>query len=183
MIGQPDRRALRVVGAGFGLTTLLLTVSAAAGVHLNTTASVPLGFYIAAAEGDLVELCPPSAAAKLSVERGYRRPGNCPDGAAPLLKPIAARAGDIVAVSASGISVNGKLLPNSTASTRDSRGRPLTPWPVGVYNVQPNTIWLISTYRPGSFDSRYFGPVPTSLVRTRLRPFLIAASGPPPPVR
>jgi len=47
------------------------------------------------------------------------------DGYAPLLKPIAARAGDTVTVSEAGVAVNGKLLPNSKQYPKDGIGRPM----------------------------------------------------------
>ena len=74
-----------------------------------------MGLYVTTADAsaNLVEFCPAEPFATLSIVRGYRDPGICRDGAAPLLKPIVAKSGDVVEVSARGISVNGALLPNT----------------------------------------------------------------------
>ena len=121
---------------------------------------------------NLVEFCPVEPFATLSIVRGYRDPGACRDGAAPLLKPVVASAGDVVEVSARGISVNGALLPNTAPLTRDTKGRHLEAWPSGRYVVAPGTIWVASSYHPRSFDSRYFGPLSTAAIRHRLKAFL-----------
>jgi conjugative transfer signal peptidase TraF len=116
--------------------------------------------------------CPAEPFAKLSVERGYRSRGNCPDGAEPMAKPIAARPNDIVELSALGITVNGRLLPNTAPLVTDTAGRRLHHWPFGRYVVAPGTVWVASSYSPRSFDSRYFGPVEASQVREQVRPLL-----------
>jgi conjugative transfer signal peptidase TraF len=164
------RIAVIVVLAGGGA----FTVCAAVGIRINATMSEPIGLYVRTADLDspLVEFCPPEPFAMLSRTRGYRPPGNCADGAAPLLKTVVARPGDTVEFSMNGIAVNGRLLPNTAPRTLDSAGRKLTPWVLGQYVVQPGTVWVASIYHPRSFDSRYFGPVPTSAIRNRLRPLL-----------
>src|SRR5712692_10061704 len=70
------------------------------GVRVNLTPSLPLGFYITSRSGDanLVEFCPQGAAATISLSRQYRTAGACPDGGAPLLKPVVAFPGDQVQV-------------------------------------------------------------------------------------
>ena len=76
------------------------------------------------------------------------------------MKPVVASAGDIVEVSSRGITVNGVLLPNTAPKTKDSKGRPMQPWPSGQYRVSAGFVWVASSYNPWSFDSRYFGPIP-----------------------
>ena len=143
-------------------------------IRINTSPSLPIGLYQVASGPDatLVEFCPPEPFGSMANARGYRQRGTCPDGGAPLMKPVVARAGDVVSVSKRGVAVNGRGLLNSVPLTRDTGGRPLTPWPYGTYTVQPGTIWVISGYHPRSFDSRYFGPVPEALVRNCVRPLL-----------
>lgn len=168
-----SRRALR--------TTLILctpfflayTTFRLFGIRINITASLARGFYIVSQSpsANLVEFCPEGEAASISLERGYRTPGgSCSDGGTPLLKPIAAVPGDRVEVTSHGIQVNGKLIPNSAAHLNDHRGRPLRPWPNGKYIVPTGSLWVISDFNSWSFDSRYFGPIPSMLVRDRLRP-------------
>jgi conjugative transfer signal peptidase TraF len=142
------------------------------GIRLNVTPSLPLGFYITShlPNANLVEFCPRGPAAFISLSRQYRTAGACPDGGAPLLKPVVAFPGDQVQVSADGIRVNGQLLPNSAARFRDHLQRPLDPWPYGTYRVEPGTVWVISSFNSYSFDSRYYGAVPESSIRHHLRP-------------
>jgi conjugative transfer signal peptidase TraF len=142
------------------------------GVRLNLTPSLPRGFYIVSHSpgAKLVEFCPQSAAASISLSRQYRTAGACPDGGAPLLKPAVAFPGDQVEVNADGIRVNGQLLPNSAGRLRDHLQRPLDPWPYGTYRVEPGTVWVISSFNSYSFDSRYYGAIPESSIRHHLRP-------------
>ena len=110
-----------------------------AGVRINGSPSLPVGFYLVTVHPDarLVEFCPAGPFAQLAIARGYRDPGSCSDGGAPLLKPVVARPGDIVEVSFAGLAVNGHLLPNTAPMKRDTkdnaarRRRPIgrMPWP------------------------------------------------------
>ena len=142
------------------------------GIRVNLTPSLPLGFYITShsSNAKLVEFCPQGKAAYVSLIRQYRTAGACPDGGAPLLKPGVAFPGDEVEVSANGIRVNGQLLPNSAGRFRDHLQRPLEPWPYGTYRVEPGTVWVVSSFNSYSFDSRYYGAIPTSAIRHHLRP-------------
>ena len=144
------------------------------GIRVNASASLPIGLYRTTFDksGKLVEFCPAEPYSTLSAERGYREKGHCPDGAKPLMKPVVAVAGDSVEVSMQGVAVNGTLLPNSTILRRDTRYRPLPHWPFGIYSVEPGTMWVISSFSSRSFDSRYFGPIPVTCVRSYLRPLL-----------
>jgi conjugative transfer signal peptidase TraF len=119
-----------------------------AGIRINTSPSLPMGLYRITADpaASLVEFCPPMQYDQSSVARGYRTSGMCPDGGAPLLKPVIARAGDVVELSEAGIAVNGNVLPHTAARAVDS------------------------SYNDYSYDSRYFGPVPTAAILHPLRP-------------
>jgi conjugative transfer signal peptidase TraF len=175
-VGLSDRlgKIRRVAFVAFGVSVATFQLSGFLGLRINTSPSLPMGLYIttAQASANLVEFCPAEPFATLSIVRGYRDPGTCPDGAAPLLKPIVARWGDVVEVSSRGISVNGALLPDTAPLPRDTKGRPLTAWPSGRYFVAPGTIWVASSYHLRSFDSRYFGPILTTALRHRLKAFL-----------
>lgn len=148
---------------------LLALMAGLAGVRVNLTPSLPLGLYVRDPAGELVEFCPAGAASATSAIRGYRARGVCPDGHAPLLKPVVARVGDQVRLTAAGLAVNGHPLPNTRAHRRDHRGRPLRPYPEGTYRVSAQALWVASTWNDGSYDSRYFGPIARSQVRQRLR--------------
>jgi conjugative transfer signal peptidase TraF len=141
------------------------------GLRINTTASMPVGLWRVAQldatlhRGEVVTVCPPDTAPiRLAAERGYIATGYCSGAYEPLLKPIGATSGDLVTVAASGVRVNGEPVPDTAQIARDSVGRPLQPLPEGDYRVVPGEVWLLSNYDRRSFDSRYFGPVPTSNV-------------------
>ena len=53
---------------------------------------------------------------------------------------------------------------------RDGEGRALPHGPLGTFTVPAGRVWLVSSYNPYSFDSRYFGPVALSAVRGVARP-------------
>lgn len=166
----------RIAFLAFGVLVLTFQICGFLGVRINTSPSLPLGLYIATynAASNLIEFCPAEPFASLAISRGYRDQGTCHDGAAPLLKPVVAEPGDIVDLSARGVEVNGKLLPDTAPLRKDTKGRSLRPWAFGQYVVQAGTVWVASSYNRRSFDSRYFGPVPTRSIREYLRPLLTA---------
>jgi conjugative transfer signal peptidase TraF len=174
-LGQRRWPAVKRIALGFACG-LVVTVELfdLLGVRINTSPSLPLGLYVRTRdrESPLVEFCPAEPFARLAIVRGYRSAGSCRDGGAPLLKPVIAKAGDVVEVAPSGISVNGTVVPNTAPMTADASGRPLSPWPPGRYLVQSGTVWAASSFNPRSFDSRYFGPVPTNAIRDHLRPLI-----------
>jgi conjugative transfer signal peptidase TraF len=143
--------------AGFPLYQFLVGVC---GVRFNLTASAPVGVYRVARSGIYLGFCPQGEAARLSAERGYRTRTlfACPDGHAELIKPIVTKPGDAVELSAAGIGINGRLLPESAPLSTDSAGRPMIPYPFGVYYASQEQTWVVSRH-PKGYDSRYFGPV------------------------
>lgn len=165
-------RRLAFVAAAVCIGTFQLFGSL--GLRINTSPSLPMGVYIATPDNtaNLVEFCPVEPFATLAIVRGYRDPGTCRDGAAPLLKPVVAKPGDLVELFARGISVNGVLIPNTAPLSKDRKGRPLEAWPFGRFLVAPGTVWVASSYHSGSFDSRYFGPISSATIRNRLKAFL-----------
>jgi conjugative transfer signal peptidase TraF len=175
-VGLSDRlrKVRRAALVAVSVSIAAFQLSGSLGLRINTSPSLPMGLYhtTADASANLVEFCPAEPFASLSIGRGYRDPGTCRDDAAPLLKPVIARSGDVVEVSARGISVNGALLPNTAPLATDTKGRRLEAWPSGRYVVDSGTIWVASSYHPRSFDSRYFGPLSTAAIRHRLKAFL-----------
>lgn len=152
-------------------------VAHVAGLRLNFTESAPSGLWrvtdsspTSLKRGELVEVCPPAQPIiSIMADRGYLGPGECaPDSITALLKPLAAVAGDTVTLSpGEPAQVNGAELPNTQAMPT------LPAWPQGTYRVQAGEVWLFSTYSAGSFDSRYFGPVPVANIRGRAAPLLV----------
>ena len=151
----------------------LFAITGIAGIRINATPSLPVGLYINAdADSKLIEFCPVGPPAWLAASRGYRTAGDCPDGASPLLKPIIAKAGDIVELTAAGISVNARFVPNTAPLSMDTKHRPLEHFPYGRYVVAQGEVWVASSYNARSFDSRYYGPVPIDRIREHLKPLL-----------
>ncbi|QCJ00938.1 conjugative transfer signal peptidase TraF [Agrobacterium larrymoorei] len=160
------RRAVLLFLTGASLVMSgLVSIAFMGGYRLNLTPSEPLGLWrIKALQrpvsiGDLVFLCPPTAAVfDEARRRGYVRRGLCAGGVAPLIKTVAALPGQHVDIT-DHIVIDGRSLPASTVRDRDGEGRPLTPDLGGV--VPPHHLFLHSTFA-SSYDSRYFGPVPDS---------------------
>jgi conjugative transfer signal peptidase TraF len=152
-----------------------------AGFRLNLTGSLPLGLYRTVpgplVRGARVLVCLPPGVAAYARARGYvPRGGWCPGGVLPVGKPVLALPGDTVTVTATGLRVNGVPVPNSRALATDHLGRPLPRLALGPQVVHPGTLWVVSTYVRTSFDSRYFGPVALTAVRSYLRPVWTAGA-------
>ena len=168
------KRAKRIAAAGLATLAVVVMIPAAAGLRVNDSGSLPIGVYVVTSDpsAGLVEFCPTEPYASVAVVRGYRSSGNCPDGGAPLMKPVVAREFDTVEVSRSGLEVNGKMLPNSAPLAVNTSGRTLQHWPFGKYIVKPGMAWVVSSYNRRSFDSRYYGPIAEIQIRHHLRPVL-----------
>lgn len=135
------------------------------GYRINFTPSYPLGLWRIealerdAAAGDLVFICPPlTPTFTVAFERGYIRRGLCPGRFSPLIKTVVATEGQTVDI-AGYVSVEGHLVAHSEIHRVDAEGRALSPWHGGI--VPPGYLFLHSDFA-GSFDSRYFGPVPAA---------------------
>jgi conjugative transfer signal peptidase TraF len=170
-LGWMDGRALATVATGAILVAGLAGADMA-GLRLNVTPSMPVGLWRMVPDraplrrGEIVVVClPDTALARVGAVRGYIPSGSCPSGSEPLVKPIAATAGDVVAVSAAGVAVNGQAVNDTAQLAQDSAGRPLIAVAAGAYPVAPKEVWLLSGHDPRSFDSRYFGPVPEANVQ------------------
>lgn len=132
----------------------------------NATSSVPIGLYrIVSADpltvGTLVVVKTPPSFARLFSERAYLPLG------VPLVKPIAAMAGDAVCRHGRNVTIDSRVA--AIALDRDRLGRKLPRWQ-GCRRVAASEVFLLATSRPDSLDSRYFGPVPVSSVIGRAVP-------------
>lgn len=128
----------------------------------NETPSEPVGFYRLAGKTHpaYVEFCPDSKLSEFAASRGYARRGQC------LLKQVVGKTGERIVLSPAGVCYHGSLLPNTAPLPKDSKGRPLSHYAYGEYIIQPDQSWLISSYNAHSFDSRYFGPVANTQLRS-----------------
>jgi conjugative transfer signal peptidase TraF len=133
------------------------------GYRINMTPSYPLGLWRIQSlvrdvrVGDRVFICPPDTTeVRTARQRGYLRRGLCEGGVSPLIKTIVATANQSVDVGCA-VTIDGQPLSHSYVRTTDAAGRPVArysggPVPLGFVFVHSNF--------PGSYDSRYFGPIP-----------------------
>lgn len=166
---------LRIATTAVGYTVLIGTgvigyrLPSALGYCLNLTPSEPVGIYRRVAggaeRGVLVWLKQP-ADRTASVLHRYA-PVNI-----PLIKRVAAVAGDVVQVGAHSVRIDGTLWPDSAPLDRDAEGNSLQPYPFGTYHVRAGQLWVLSQ-NPRGIDSRYFGPVEISSVISQLVPVVV----------
>jgi len=127
----------------------------------NASPSVPVGLYLVTKAsprvGDLVALRLPPVVAAFAARRGYIPTS------AYLLKPIAAVAGDLVCRFAERILVRGVLA--GIAEDADADGNAMPTWQ-GCRVLQMGEVFVLGDH-PGSFDSRYFGPLNTASITRR----------------
>jgi conjugative transfer signal peptidase TraF len=151
-----------------------MTIGASKTLRINFTSSLPRGIYRTVpgppSRGAIVIACLPSPIGRFARSRGYLWRGDCPGGAAPVGKTVAAVAGDTVVARAEGLTVNGYPVRNTRVLPWDTRGRPMRHFPYAVYVLGPGELWLTSSCSPASFDSRYFGPINIGAVRSRISP-------------
>lgn len=162
-------------GAAFGV---LIGAGWLGGYRINLTPSYPLGLWRIeplgreVAAGDLIFICPPDTAVfRAARERGYLGPGLCPGWLSPLIKTVVAVSGQRVGVGRI-VTIDGAPLAHSLVRQADAERRMLVPWEGGV--VAPGHLHLHSDFA-GSYDSRYFGPVPAGGLLGRARPVLTLA--------
>ena len=145
--------------AGLGLAHLAHPVPR---LVWNASASLPIGLYRilpgGPRRGDLVLVRPPENAAILADHRGYLPAG------VPLVKRIAAVGGDRVCAVGGVVFINGQIVAHQLSA--DRAGRPL-PRGSGCKVLGGDEIFVLAD-AADSFDSRYFGPVPTTTIIGRL---------------
>jgi conjugative transfer signal peptidase TraF len=135
-------------------------------VIYNPSASAPLGFYrvdagAPIARGDLVLAHLPEAAARLAADRGYVPLS------VPVVKRVAALAGDLVCADSGIVVISNRVAADTLLIDRE--GRPLPAWH-GCRTLAPGEVFLLTETVPASFDGRYFGPISSDLIISRLVP-------------
>lgn len=167
------------LGTFASLIIIASGIMLALGFRINASPSIPIGLYKLTdhktyKRGNIVILCPPKSDIFIAArDNGYFSSGFCPGYFEPLFKPVAAIEGDLIAISDSGISVNGKPIKNSRRFQMDGHKNPLPRPGPGEFRVAANTIWLVSDYSARSFDSRYFGPIATRHIQGSIQPVLL----------
>ncbi len=161
---RPGWRALRARRTRRSLVLgglVLLTVLSPRGVRLNTSGSVPLGFYRLSAvstplaRGTLVVLPVPAEV------RPWQNRWQ------PILKPVAAIGGDVVCLWDEGVWIEGQWY---GPIYEEAAQKPL-PKLRGCLLVKPGEVFLASS-APKSLDSRYFNAVPITGLTAKAIPLL-----------
>src|SRR2546425_3907445 len=156
------RRACGLAVVGVPLAGARIAAILGLGLHVNLSPSAPRGLYRAVTGtplgGAWVAACVSPEAAALGRARGYVWSGPCVGGVQPIVKPVVALAGDVVALGPEAVIVNGQRLPGRSSADVDSLGPPLPHAVWGRHVVTADEFWLVSTRVPNSWASRYLGP-------------------------
>jgi conjugative transfer signal peptidase TraF len=167
--GKLKRRILgrRIAIAGIGISLLGLTMVFPPAPRLvwNASASAPIGLYavtpgVPVDPGDMVISRVPDPWRMMAAQRRYI-PANV-----PLVKRVAAAAGDEVCALGQEIFVNGKWV--AERHVADARGRPMKWWS-GCVRLRGRQLFLLMPGSPASFDGRYFGVTEGELVVGKAR--------------
>lgn len=155
-----------------------ITAAGLRGYRVNLTPSEPIGLWRIVSldrppvAGDRIFICPPKRPdMEQAAQRGYLRSGLCRSGYAPLIKSVAAIGGQHVEIGRS-VNIDRILLPHSALAISDGKGRALAHYEGGV--VQEGFVFLHSDFA-GSYDSRYFGPIPAAGILGLAREVLTVA--------
>jgi len=131
-------------------------------ILINETVSEPQGFYRLVSldstqyrRGTYVVFPVPVAVRSLVYGRGWIRES------IPLLKELVGLSGDRVCITATRVDINGTTL--GPVLSRDTQGLPL-PQLRGCFVVQPGYFFAASRHSEKSFDGRYFGALPLSIL-------------------
>lgn len=154
--GRRRRRGRLLIAVVVGCTAVPLAASALwqppTLLVWNPSASAPVGLYrlsseLAVRRGDMVVAWTPQPARELAARRHYL-PANV-----PLVKRVAAVAGDQVCADGGAVSINGRRV--ATRLRSDAAGRRM-PWWNGCRRLVVGEHFLLMGHS-SSFDGRYFG--------------------------
>jgi conjugative transfer signal peptidase TraF len=145
-----------------------------------TDSATPAGIYqmrplSSLSRGELVAACLPSGIARFAISRDYLSVSpisECQERAAPIGKLVLALPGDEIEITPDFVSINGQRFAHSATVPNDSNGRRLPRVSAGEYRVQAGSAWLFGFNDANSFDSRYYGPLPLSAIKSVAVPLL-----------
>jgi conjugative transfer signal peptidase TraF len=172
------KRAIKILAIAVLIISAIVFVLSigfrVSGIYLNTTPSLPVGFYQVIDEpivnGTYVAFCPSqNAVFDMARDRSYINRGDCPGGYGLLLKRVFALSGDTVFIDQAGIFVNGEHLPNSAQLKTDADGHALPQYRLQAV-LDDSEYLLLSDLNPQSFDARYFGLIARDQIRQVVRP-------------
>lgn len=146
-------RSIAIIGAGVTLLGLTLVFPPTPRLVWNVSASAPIGLYAVTSgvpidPGDMVIARVPDPWRMLAARRRYI-PVNV-----PLVKHVAAAAGDEVCALGQEIFINGRRVAERRIADSGNR---LMPWWSGCVRLRGHQLFLLMTNSPASFDGRYFG--------------------------
>lgn len=161
------RTRLLVIAGAAGSIALAATIAVPPHPRLvwNASASAPVGLYRVTPDaplrpGDMVIAWVPAEARMLAARRHYL-PANV-----PLVKRVAAVAGDTVCAIGPVISINGLAV---VERRRFDGARRVLPWWQGCATLRAGELFLLMSDAADSFDGRYFGPTGPADVIGRAR--------------
>ena len=145
------RKRIAIVGGGLAIVIASAALPPSPRLVWNASASAPIGLYAvspgAAIEpGNMVIARLPDPYRRLAAERHYL-PLNV-----PVVKRVAAYAGDEVCALGTQIFINGRL--SAERRPTDGKGRPMPGW-TGCLGLHGRQLFLLMD-NPASFDGRYF---------------------------
>ncbi len=145
------------------------------GLRVNTTKSIPLGFYVVTdapiTKDAYVIFCPPdNAVFQEARSREYITAGFCEGDYGYMMKKVVGVAGDEVVVADEGVRINGTRLPLSAVIDADGADRPLPRTTESHYTLAPQSLLLMSDVSAISFDGRYFGAIDVQQIRDVITP-------------
>lgn len=168
-------RALTILIVGASGLAGIAAIGWLGGYRINLTPSYALGLWRiealdrTAEVDDLIFICPPPGPEfAIAHERGYVRTGLCPGWFSPLIKTVVAVGGEHIEIAAY-VEIEGTILAYSEVQPFDAEGRTLEPYTGGI--VPPGHLFIHSEFA-GSYDSRYFGPIPADGILGLARPVL-----------
>lgn len=146
-------RRIAIAGAGITLLGLTLAFPPAPRLVWNASASAPIGLYAVTpgapvGPGDMVIARVPDPWRMLAARRHYI-PANV-----PLVKHVAAAAGDEVCALGQEVFINGRWA--AERRSVDAGNRPMPAWS-GCVRLRGGQLFLLMADSPASFDGRYFG--------------------------
>jgi len=172
MSGFKIHTAVPLVVMGMAALTVSITVGGwrqwGPPLLINQTPSEPVGFYRLVGHreeefrrGMFIVFPVPKELHALVYGRHWMRNG------IPFLKELRGLAGDRVCILADRLEINDRTI--GPVFARDSHGQALPQHP-GCFVIQPGYFFAASQTLDKSFDGRYFGALPLSMVQGEARP-------------
>jgi len=160
----PLKRALLAMALIAGVFSVITAGRTQRVLIYNPSDSVPSGFYLRSdvplAIGSFVTVAAIDVAPEYTALRGYD------DRSDFFLKRVRANAGQQVCANDQVVSIDG--VPAAVRNTQDDQGRVLPTWQ-GCRTLAAGEVFLLGDTEV-SFDGRYWGPTPVSLIEAAWRP-------------